>query len=142
MVELCKGRAAFGISWLPGVINAHAEIYGDANHIGMQVKGDDVTMSFPEVFSEVWEFDAVSGELLLFFKQGYASVRGSNVKAVDGRTISPEGLRPVGRKLVSTSESLCFRSMISVLLRHGVLFKLNPRLRQWLQAPLAGDFSD
>ena len=149
-----------GLSWLsyakdvqlsayrgsPGVINAHAEIYGDANHIGMQVKGDDVTMSFPAVFSEVWEFDAVSGELLLLFKQGYASVRGSNVKAVDGRTHITGGFatsRPEARFDQRISLSLQVDDISAAQTRRFIPYKLNPRLRQWLlEAPLAGDFSD
>ena len=130
----------------PGVINAHAEIYGDANHIGMQVKGDDVTMSFPAVFSEVWEFDAVSGELLLLFKQGYASVRGSNVKAVDGRTHITGGFatsRPEARFDQRISLSLQVDDISAAQTRRFIPYKLNPRLRQWLlEAPLAGDFSD
>ena len=130
----------------PGVINAHAEIYGDANHIGMQVKGDDVTISFPAVFSEVWEFDAVSGELLLLFKQGYASVRGSNVKAVDGRTHITGGFatsRPEARFDQRISLSLQVDDISAAQTRRFIPYKLNPRLRQWLlEAPLAGDFSD
>ena len=38
----------------PGVINAGPERYGDSNHIGMRVQGDDVTMNFPTVFSRLW----------------------------------------------------------------------------------------
>ena len=70
----------------PEVNNARAQIYGDLNHIGMRVEGENVTMRFPTVFSEAWRFDAVSGDLLLLFRPGYASVRGSNIAAVDGNT--------------------------------------------------------
>lgn len=130
----------------PGVINARAEIYGDSNHIGMQVQGDDVTMNFPTVFSEVWEFDAVSGDLLLLFKQGYASVRGSNITAVDGRTHITGGFatsRPEARFDQRISLSLQVDDISAPQTRRFIPYKLNPGLRQWLlEAPLAGDFSD
>ena len=110
----------------PGVINAGAEIYGDSNHIGMRVQGDDVTMNFPTVFSEALEFDAVSGDLLLFFGQGYASVRGSKIKAIDGETHIAGGSQLVVRSRVSTSESrFRFRLITSMLPRRGGLFLTN-----------------
>ena len=130
----------------PGVINARAEIYGDSNHIGMKVQGSDVTMNFPTVFSEVWKFDAVSGDLLLLFKPGYASVRGSNIKAVDGRTHITGGFatsRPEARFDQRISLSLQVDDISAPQTRRFIPYKLNPGLRQWLlEAPLAGDFSD
>ena len=110
----------------PGVINAGAEIYGDSNHIGMRVQGDDVTMNFPTVFSEALEFDAVSGDLLLFFGQGYASVRGARLKPLTVKRTLLEGSQLVVRSRVSTSESrFRFRLMSSVLPRRGGLFLTN-----------------
>ena len=130
----------------PGVINAGAEIYGDSNHIGMRVQGDDVTMNFPTMFSEALEFDAVSGDLLLFFGQGYASVRGSKIKAIDGETHIAGGFatsRPESRFDQRISLSLQVDVISPPQTRRFIPYKLNPGLRQWLlEAPLAGDLSD
>ena len=130
----------------PGVTNAGAEIYGDLNHIGMRVQGDDVTMSFPTVFSENWSFDAVSGDLLLLFRPGYASVRGSNIEAMDGNTRISGSFatsRPSPRFDQRISLGLQVNAITAPQTQRYIPYKLNAGLRQWLlEAPLAGDFSN
>lgn len=130
----------------PEVNNARAQIYGDLNHIGMRVEGENVTMRFPTVFSEAWRFDAVSGDLLLLFRPGYASVRGSNIAAVDGNTRISGGFatsRPTARFDQRISLGLQVDAMTVPQTERYIPYKLNPGLRQWLfEAPIAGDFGN
>jgi hypothetical protein len=68
----------------PSFSNTDADIFGDLQHIGMSVSGQNVTMEFPTVFAEPWFFEQVQGQLMLLFRPGYASVRGHDIQAYSG----------------------------------------------------------
>lgn len=130
----------------PSINNANAEIFGDLRNIGMRVWGDDVVMHFPELFTDSWPFAQVEGDLMLLFRAGYASVRGSGISARSGESLITGSFatsRPLQRYEQRLSLALQIDQIELPDTRQFIPYKLSDGLRQWLlAAPLSGDFDD
>jgi uncharacterized protein YhdP len=130
----------------PSFSNMSADIFGDLQHIGMRVSGQNVTMEFPNVFADAWFFEQVQGQLMLLFRQGYGSVRGHNIEAYSGISRIKGGFatsRPSARDEQRLSVGLAIDRIQIEKTGPYVPQNLSDGLRQWLdQAPQRGELSD
>ncbi len=129
----------------PSITNSQAEVFGDLQQMGLRVTGEAVTMQFPELFTNAWDLEDVSGDLMLLFRPGYASVRGENIRAASDGSLISGGFatsRPRARYEQRVTVNLQVNEMgVPAGQQRFVPYKLRDGLRQWLtQAPLAGDF--
>jgi uncharacterized protein YhdP len=128
----------------PSITNSQAEIFGDLQQMSLRVSGEAVTMQFPDLFADAWDFDSVQGDLMLLFRPGYASVRGTNIRAVSGTSRINGGFatsRPQARYEQRVSVNLQVDKMDVLAARQYIPYKLDDGLRRWLtQAPLSGNF--
>ena len=130
----------------PSFSNTDADIFGDLQHIGMSVSGQNVTMEFPTVFAEPWFFEQVQGQLMLLFRPGYASVRGHDIQAYSGISRINGGFatsRPSSREEQRLSLGLAVDRILTEKTGPYVPIKLSDGLRGWLQqAPQTGELMD
>ena len=130
----------------PSFSNTDADIFGDLQHIGMRVSGQNVTMEFPTVFDGPWFFEQVRGELMLLFRPGYASVRGHNIEAYSGISRIKGGFatsRPGIREEQRLSLGLGIDRILTENTGSYIPSKLSDGLRRWLQqAPQTGELMD
>ena len=143
--EVAKGQFQ-GYRGVPSLSNANAKIWGDSGHIGMSVRGQDMTMLFPDLFYDSWQLDSAVGELSLIIRPGYVALRGEKIVAQRGDT-TISGAFATSRPLEKYEQRVVVRVKVDTAeLDHAqsyVPYKLSTGLYTWLKtAPKNGHFDN
>lgn len=136
-----------GYNGAPWIRGASGELLGANQTLQMQVNAADVGVQFPDMFTERWQMDHLSGRLQAYISLDYFALRGTHLKAVLGDTQASGAFslsRPRGQK---------YRERLALLInvdgttvsrgKAYIPYQLPGGLPEWLdEGPRAGQLSD
>lgn len=135
-----------GYRGVPSVQNAKARLWGDIGHIGLLVDARDITIEFPDLFTDAWVVDEAQGAMTLVVRPNYLGLRGENVIARRGQSLIA-GSFATTRPLAKYEQRVALQVAVDASnlqdARSYIPFKLSPRLYSWLTtAPEQGQFNN
>ena len=135
-----------GYRGVPTLDNGGGEVWGDTGHVGFAVRGQDMTMLFPDLFSQAWLLDEAQGMLSLIIRPGYLALRGEDITAKRGdSTIFGEfaTTRPLAKYEQRVAVQVNVDTAELADAQSYVPYKLSSGLYNWLKtAPKQGRFDN
>ncbi len=136
-----------GYNGAPWIRGASGELLGADQILQLQINADDVGVQFPDMFTERWQMDHLSGRLQAYVSLDYFALRGTHLKAVLGETQASGAFslsRPRGQR---------YRERLALLInvdgttvtrgKAYIPYQLPGGLPEWLdEGPRAGQLSD
>jgi uncharacterized protein (TIGR02099 family) len=80
------GIALENFKGVPYVRNGAAVVAGTEHALDIKVDGRDMSLGFFDFYDHAFQFDALSGDLLMWFRPGYFALSGTQLAATIGRT--------------------------------------------------------
>ncbi len=136
-----------GYNGAPWIRGASGELLGANQTLQLQINADGVGVQFPDMFTERWQMEHLSGRLQAYISLDYFALRGTHLKAALGDTQASGAFslsRPRGQR---------YRERLALLIhvdgttvergKAYVPYQLPGGLPEWLEeGPRAGRLSD
>ncbi|TNF89001.1 MAG: hypothetical protein EP301_03830, partial [Gammaproteobacteria bacterium] len=136
-----------GYNGAPWIRGASGELLGANRTLQLQLNAEDVGVQFPDMFTERWQMDHLSGRLQAYISGDYFALRGTHLKAALGDTQASGAFslsRPRGER---------YRERLALLInvdgttvsrgKDYIPYQLPGGLPEWLEeGPRAGRLSD
>lgn len=130
----------------PMVTQAQGQIWGSGRTFALQLNAEAGQLQFPDLFTDVWEFDYLQGLISAWVRPGYFAMRGANIKTrINGSNVSGTYslTRPDPRfeQRIGLQLSLDQTDMIAA--KSFVPFKIPDDLAGWLsEGPQGGHLTN
>lgn len=136
-----------GYNGAPWIRGASGELLGANQMLQLQINADDVGVQFPDMFTERWQMDHLSGRLQAYIAMDYFALRGTHLKAALGDT------QASGAFALSRPRGARFQERLALLIhvdrttvaggKAYIPYQLPGGLPEWLdEGPRAGELSD
>lgn len=146
-IATVKDVSLDGYNGAPRIRGASGELLGTNQALQLQVNADDVEVQFPDMFTERWQMDHLSGRLQAFISPDYFALRGMHLKAVLGDT------QASGAFSLSRPQGERYRERLALLInvdsttvsggKDYIPYQLPGGLPEWLdEGPRAGQLTD
>ena len=136
-----------GYNGAPWIRGASGELLGANQTLQMQINAADVQVQFPDMFTERWQMEHLSGRLQAYISLEYFALRGTHLKAALGST------QASGAFALSRPRDQRYRERLALLIhvdgttvergKAYIPYQLPGGLPEWLdEGPRAGVLSD
>jgi uncharacterized protein (TIGR02099 family) len=135
-----------GYKGVPMIRNGHARVVGNERGFQAHIEGRDVTVGLLDVYAAPTQFDQITADIELWFKDKFLVVRGSGMEARMNDTVARGAFsvsRPEDKQEQRISLWITADSVDALAARSFIPKKVSPELQQWLdRAVIAGTARD
>ena len=130
----------------PGITAAQGRLLGHARGVAVSVNGEDLTLNFPALFTDIWALSYLQGKVKAWFGDGYFGLRGENLKGQIGESAVAGEFsltRPTDHDEQRVALALWVDKADMQSVRSFIPYKIPPNLAKWLSyGPIDGDVSN
>ena len=73
---------------VPGIQGAQARLWGHSRGAALRINTQQASLGFPDLFTDTWRTEYLTGDLRAWFRGGYLGLRGSHLRTrIDGSSV-------------------------------------------------------